>query len=670
MAKSAGPKTIADPSPPDSCSAGELIVERVRVACAGRIAWLAVLAATPDIGDRASSFLTWQRTSQQGRWYVDMAARSAADLEISPAGAVRRKIIATFGLNAAERDLLDLCAALRIDPTLGGHLRELGAQFVSDRLARQIFAHTQPAVWRPGSPLAIWQLLESSAVVAGDEERLAIDPGIAAMLQGMLGLDACLVGRAQVMQALDGPAQWPLQRLSEQARLLLEEGASLRIFLRGPMGSGRSLLAAQIAQALGARLIGIDLEDVSDAAYWGDLFMRSQRLALAGSYALCWCGTLGVWPRHLAMAPLQFIACDPGTQAKHLPGVTDIFFDMPALSRSDRRDLWLAHAARASNWPKADLQRLSASSGALAGDIVAVARSNPPDAAEAHARIRQVLRARSESAGQLMDQPYDWSDLILPPAVIEALRDVVHEAINRDALIKTKKLRSLYRGLGLSALFCGPPGTGKTMAAQVLARDLDADLVRIDLAATVSKYIGETAKNLKRIFTHLGGSGVVLLFDEADSLFAKRTDVKDAHDRHANADTNYLLQLIEGFDGVALLATNKKDNIDPAFMRRMRHVIEFPQCQEPERSLLWRRHIETLGDHALNGLGETVDDLARSIELSPAQIKSAALNAIYRSGRRGAPLAPDDLVAGAERELAKEGRALARRDRERLLGNV
>src|SRR5437762_658660 len=189
----------------------------------------------------------------------------------------------------------------------------------------------------------------------------------------------------------------------------------------------------------------------------------------------------------------------------------------------------------------------------------------------------------------------------------------------------------------------GPSGTGKTMAAEAIADRLGADLLIVDLAATVSKYIGETAKNLSRVFDEAAGAGCILLFDEADALFAKRTEIKDSHDRHANTDTNHLLQLLEGFDGLAILATNRRANMDPAFVRRIRHVVEFARPAAAERRIIWRRAIAALaGESRAAELASLLDALADQHELTAAQIKNAMLTARYAAMREGGPIRSEE----------------------------
>jgi ATP-dependent 26S proteasome regulatory subunit len=282
--------------------------------------------------------------------------------------------------------------------------------------------------------------------------------------------------------------------------------------------------------------------------------------------------------------------------------------------------------------------------------------------------MRARIRGRLEELGRLVDTPFEWDDLVLPDPVADALRDIAFEAAHREGAIASDGARRLYGRPGLAAMFSGPPGTGKTMAAQVVARVLGRDLLVVDTATTQSKFIGDTAKNLKRIFNGVRGCPVVVLFDEADAFFAKRTEVRDSNDRYANADTNYLLQLVEDFDGVVILATNQRTNIDYAFVRRLRHVIEFPRPDAQHRIALWHRYLGTVaGADAVHGLGALVASVAADVELSPAQIKGASLSARLAAMRSGGPLDAAAFIKGIERELAKEGRSLGPRDRERIL---
>jgi SpoVK/Ycf46/Vps4 family AAA+-type ATPase len=251
------------------------------------------------------------------------------------------------------------------------------------------------------------------------------------------------------------------------------------------------------------------------------------------------------------------------------------------------------------------------------------------------------------------------------------LQDFIFEAHQRGVLWERPEARRLFpQGRGLIVLFTGPPGTGKTMASQVVAANLGLDLFRIDISTVVSKYVGETSKNLDRILSRAARMNAVLLFDEADALFGKRTDIKDAHDRFANTDTNYLLQGIENYPGIALLASNKKTNIDSGFIRRLRYVLEFPKPDTQQRLEIWSRVVgELAGEERLCALTSELSRLAESVELTGAQIKLAVLSALFMAQHERVALAMAHLLRGLERELMKEGRGISRRVQYTLLEN-
>ena len=249
-----------------------------------------------------------------------------------------------------------------------------------------------------------------------------------------------------------------------------------------------------------------------------------------------------------------------------------------------------------------------------------------------------------------------WDDLVLPGEPAGRLRELIERARHRDRVLGEWRLRSGGgRGRGVVALLAGESGTGKTMSAEVLAAELGLDLYVVELSAVVDKYVGETEKNLERIFTEADRVDAVLLFDEADAVFGKRSDVKDAHDRYANLESAYLLQRLESFGGIALLTTNLRANIDDAFTRRLDLVIDFPFPDTEQRRALWR--------HCLAPPVPVDDDVdldrcARDFELAGGAIRSAVVTAGYLAAAAGRQVTMDDLLAGARREYRKLGRLL------------
>jgi hypothetical protein len=247
-----------------------------------------------------------------------------------------------------------------------------------------------------------------------------------------------------------------------------------------------------------------------------------------------------------------------------------------------------------------------------------------------------------------------WDDLILPrPAEIQ-LREIGARARHRDQVIGEWRMgHTTARGRGVTALFAGDSGTGKTLSAEVLAGDLGLDLYVIDLSTVIDKYIGETEKNLDRIFTEADGVNGVLLFDEADALFGKRSEVKDARDRYANVEVAYLLQRMERFDGIAILTTNLRANVDDAFTRRLDAIVDFPLPEEPDRLRLWERNLPARvpRDGAMD-----LAFLARQFRIAGGNIRNVCVSAAYFAAAAGRPIAMADLIRGTEREYRKLGR--------------
>jgi ATP-dependent 26S proteasome regulatory subunit len=254
--------------------------------------------------------------------------------------------------------------------------------------------------------------------------------------------------------------------------------------------------------------------------------------------------------------------------------------------------------------------------------------------------------------------PYGWDDLVLPETQITLIQAIESQVQHSQVVYEQWGFGAkLALGKGLNALFSGPPGTGKTMAAGILAQSLGLDLYKIDLSSVVSKYIGETEKNLQQIFDEASTANVILFFDEADALFGKRSEVKDAHDRYANIEISYLLQKMEEYEGVAILATNLSQNMDEAFARRMQFVVDFPFPTPADRERLWRGMLPTAAPRI-----EDIDFpfLAAQFELSGGNIKNCVVAAAFLAAEEGMPIGMPHLLQGVVRELGKLGRPITR----------
>lgn len=267
---------------------------------------------------------------------------------------------------------------------------------------------------------------------------------------------------------------------------------------------------------------------------------------------------------------------------------------------------------------------------------------------------RVQARPRLDELAQRIEATAEWEDLVLPEKELGLLRDIAVHVRQRSKVYEQWGFAAKGpRGLGISALFAGASGTGKTLTAEVLGKALNLDVYRIDLSAVVSKYIGETEKNLRQVFDAAEEGGVILLFDEADALFGKRTEVKDSHDRHANVEVSYLLQRMEAYRGLAILTTNLKASLDQAFLRRIRFVVQYPFPDANQRLEIWRRifpkqtPIENL-------------DFQKLAKLSVAggNIRNIALNAAFLAAEVDEPVRMKHLLQSARSEYMKLERAL------------
>jgi SpoVK/Ycf46/Vps4 family AAA+-type ATPase len=250
---------------------------------------------------------------------------------------------------------------------------------------------------------------------------------------------------------------------------------------------------------------------------------------------------------------------------------------------------------------------------------------------------------------QRLTPSYSWDDIVLPADMMQQLCEIADQVVTRSQVYgKWGFGVRLTRGRGISALFSGPSGTGKTMAAEILARHLQLELYRIDLAGVVSKYVGESEKNLRTVFDAAEQSGAILFFDEADALFGKRTEVRDSHDRYANIEVNYLLQRMEEYRGLAILCTNRRSSLDRAFLRRLRFLVEFPFPDPESRRLIWQKSFPPEAQVEQLDL----ETLAR-LEISGGNIHNIVLNAAFLAAGEQSSIGMRHLLHAARREYSK-----------------
>jgi len=286
----------------------------------------------------------------------------------------------------------------------------------------------------------------------------------------------------------------------------------------------------------------------------------------------------------------------------------------------------------------------------------AVRRGSAIEQSDLFAGARMHSGAKLGDMARKITPRYNWNDIILPADQVEILRELVSTVRQRSKVLEEWGLgKKLASSGAVTVLFAGPPGTGKTMSAEVIAKDLGLDLYKIDLSSLVSKYIGETEKNLERIFTEAQSSNAILFFDEADAIFGKRSGVKDAHDRYANLEISYLLQRMETYDGVTILATNLRSNLDEAFLRRLQFAVDIPFPDEKQRLRIW----ETLFPTTVPHTGDVdLQEMAKRFRLAGGNIRNILVSAAFLAAADGGTITMKHLLHGTRREFQKMGRLI------------
>jgi hypothetical protein len=320
------------------------------------------------------------------------------------------------------------------------------------------------------------------------------------------------------------------------------------------------------------------------------------------------------------------------------------------LAVSDRQALWTEALGPDPDVEPQEIEQVAETFQLGPGEIAELAAQlGRGDGLDLWQACRDAAGAGLEALAERIEPRLGWSDIVLPGPVLDDLHAIADQVRHRSAVYGRGGFgRKLTRGRGVNALFAGPSGVGKTMAAEVIAHDLRLDLYKVDLSSVISKYIGETEKNLKLVFDAAEASGAVLFFDEADALFGKRSEVKDSHDRYANIEVSYLLQRMESYSGLAILATNMKGHLDAAFLRRLRFVIDLPFPDAAQRRAIWAQAFppETLTE------GLDLDALSR-LEIAGGNIAVIAVNAAFLAAADASPVRMAHVARAARAELRK-----------------
>jgi hypothetical protein len=607
-----------------------------------------LLSQRPETADQSAQALS--ACIEQLR--TENRAHAAADWPLA-------RVAAAFGLEAYEEDLLLLAIASELDlryealysyvqndvtkkrPTAGLALQLLASSAEHSLELRARFE--QAAVFRYG--------LLYLAADAHDRDPplpahyLRMDSRMVDFLLGGNAMDSRLAPFCRVIdpgRSVEGLVSGPavLRRL----RLLAERLADGPVvFLHGPDSAGREAAAEAICSHAGKSMLAVDLRGaIASGEFPGEVLRREALLRDSVLYVCHW------------DAP----GAAGGSEAFGF-GQPVFVCEFPEPTLAVRRAQWDRElTGSAAGLDTSALAGTFQLSGSQVENAVRQARWECGQEPVTQQVLQSAARAQSSHALRRLAQKiacvHDWNDLVLPQRSLRHLREIVRDMGCRERVYGAWGFERLAPpGKGVNILFCGPSGTGKTMSASIIAHALELDLYRIDLAGVVSKYIGETEKNLREVFQAARASNAILFFDEADALFGKRSEVKDAHDRYANIEVAYLLQQMEDSSGITILATNLSKNLDEAFARRMQYTVTFPFPDAAHRERIWQSMFPPQAP-----LEQDIawSFLARQFELSGGNIRNAALRAAFLAAEAGTSVNMEHVVLAVERELQKLGR--------------
>ncbi|WP_164931781.1 ATP-binding protein [Dyella sp. M7H15-1] len=578
-----------------------------------------------------------------------------------------------FDLSEFERDVLLLCAGAaaesRFLAACSAAQHERSATWPSFGLALSVLHRPHWSAISRARPLRYWNLIEVTSSQAGTSlmyAPLRIDERILLYLLGVPAQDERLEAYIRPIRdshfIVDEQRDTPLEAMLDVAVSHWQHPAEYGepILLCGDHPATRKSAFMGLCRRASLQPYQLDTGSLPgtpvEREQLARLWMRESALRPSALYIRCKDGDdipqLAAWLEGI-QAPIA-VDTPAGSAAERLPGWR---IDVPALSAEQRKTIWMERLGPDATRLNGSLDRVveyfhfDESTIRLAATTAresALASRTDADRVTWHICRQYACRSLDHLARRIEPRA-NWSELVLPPEQTEILRQIAIHLRQRAVVNDRWGFAQRYsRGLGLSALFAGESGTGKTMAAEILAGELDLDLYQIDLASLVSKYIGETEKNLQRVFDAAEESGAILLFDEADALFGKRSDVRDSHDRYANLEVSYLLQRMDSYRGVAILTTNMRHVMDPAFVRRIRFIVQFPFPDTASRERIWKNIFPASAP--LDAL-----DYARLAQLnvSGGVIRNIAMHAAFLAAEQNSAIGARHMLSAARIEYSK-----------------
>jgi len=596
------------------------------------------------------------------------------DFEMEAPPALER-LCRAFGLSRFEKAIVLLCAGVELDAAfariVAAAQSDSRQNFPTFGLAMAAFPEPHWSALSPAAPLRRWRLVEVNGAESVTAGRLRLDERVLHYLVGVAHLDDRLAGLVDIVPP---SGELPPSQQAHVDRIVkLWSSGEERVFplvqLCGDEGRSKRDVGAAACSALGLDLYAIHAHALPTHPAELDAFIRlwQREAVLSGCGLLIDCQDAETGDAARQSAVGRLVEELRGVVLLSARGRRCVFrrptltLDVAKPNAEEQRALWRNSLGSAAGNLNGKLDLLgtqfnfdaSAIRAACAGALHR--ESTPFEVGDSlWESCRAQARPQLDELAQRITATASWDDLVLPEAQKQVLREIaIHVRRRAQVYEEWGFATASARGLGISALFAGPSGTGKTMAGEVLANELGLDLYRIDLSQVVSKYIGETEKNLRRVFDGADEGGAILLFDEADALFGKRSEVKDSHDRYANIEVSYLLQRMEAYRGLAILTTNLKSALDTAFLRRLRFIVRFPFPDAPQREEIWRRVFPAKAPT------DSLDcaQLAR-LAVSGGDIRNIALGAAFLAAEAGQPVRMSHLLQAARHECQKLERPL------------
>lgn len=604
------------------------------------------------------------------------------------------RIRTIFGLSQFELDVLLLALAPSIDlryEKIFGYLQDdVTKKLPTVNLALDLFANsgiarlTMLAHFQPPAPLVQHRLIDVQQPQDDPHAPLLahilhIDAGILTWLLGSYQPEPTL---APFLELINTPSDVSGDLRMEVPIGWDHNGSSPLYAFYGPDAGQQRAAAAAAAQAMGKSLLILDLPALLEARRPPPevalrLLLRDALLIEALPMVSGWDACLKENTPPPALLTLVLSHPDPIILASRMPWQPRGFrrqrpilqVEFPTPSYTQRRMLWTHFLGSDANVEPADVDAVAGQFELTSDQIrdavstardLALQQGTRPTRTTLFTAARMCSNTRLARLAHKITPRYGWNDIILPEDQRNQLREIINTVRGRPQVLDEWRVaQKLASSRGVTVLFAGPPGTGKTMAAEIIAGELELDLYRIDLSTVVSKYIGETEKNIERIFTEAEQSNAILFFDEADALFGKRSEVRDSHDRYANIEISYLLQRMEAYDGVTILATNLRGNLDEAFTRRLQFAVSFPFPEAEDRLRIWQTLFPPTvpRDPDIN-----FNHLAERFRLAGGSIRNIIISAAYLAAANGERVTMAHLLHSTRRELQKMGRLVTEDD--------